>query len=116
MEAAQARRAVAAATLTVSTLGLEVDDAVVLNDSNRLVVRLTPCDVVARVVPPTSLAPAAARASWLSGVSRSSLARPLSMAKSIWPMPCGASPSGASTVCWPKAAPGWLGHLLKLIL
>ena len=69
MEAAQARRAVAAATITVSTLGLEVDDAVVLNDSNRLVVRLTPCDVVARVVPPTSLAPAAARASWLSGVT-----------------------------------------------
>jgi aminoglycoside phosphotransferase (APT) family kinase protein len=46
---------------------LAVDDAVVLSDSNRLVVRLTPCDVVARVVPPASLAPAAARASWLSG-------------------------------------------------
>jgi aminoglycoside phosphotransferase (APT) family kinase protein len=34
---------------TASELGLAVDDAVVLNDSNRLVVRLTPCDVVARV-------------------------------------------------------------------
>jgi aminoglycoside phosphotransferase (APT) family kinase protein len=34
---------------TASALGLAVDDAVVLSDSNRLVVRLTPCDVVARV-------------------------------------------------------------------
>lgn len=32
-------------------LGLVVDDAVVLNDSNRLVLRLLPCDVVARVGP-----------------------------------------------------------------
>jgi aminoglycoside phosphotransferase (APT) family kinase protein len=36
---------------TASALGLAVDNAVVLNDSNRLVVRLMPCDVVARVVP-----------------------------------------------------------------
>jgi len=36
---------------TASALGLVVDDAVVLNDSNRVVVRLMPCDVVARVVP-----------------------------------------------------------------
>jgi hypothetical protein len=34
---------------TASALGLTVDDAVVLSDSNRLVVRLKPCDVVARV-------------------------------------------------------------------
>jgi Ser/Thr protein kinase RdoA (MazF antagonist) len=47
------RQAVAAATATASTLGLAVDDAVVLNDSNRLVVRLTPCDTVARVTPLT---------------------------------------------------------------
>lgn len=47
------RQAVAAATATASTLGLPVDDAVVLNDSNRLVVRLTPCDTVARVTPLT---------------------------------------------------------------
>lgn len=36
---------------TASALGLSVDSAVVLNDSNRLVVRLMPCDAVARVVP-----------------------------------------------------------------
>ena len=36
---------------TASAVGLAVDNAVVLNDSNRLVVRLMPCDVVARVVP-----------------------------------------------------------------
>lgn len=51
MRAAEARRAVAAAMATASALGLEVDDAVVLNDSNRLVVRLTPCDTVVRVTP-----------------------------------------------------------------
>lgn len=51
MQAAQAQRAVAAAMSTASALGLPVDDAVVLSDSNRLVVRLTPCDVVARVAP-----------------------------------------------------------------
>jgi aminoglycoside phosphotransferase (APT) family kinase protein len=36
---------------TASALGLAVDDAVVLSDSNRLVVRLMPCDVVARIAP-----------------------------------------------------------------
>ena len=36
---------------TAAALRLEVDDAVVLNDSNRLVVRLLPCDTVARVSP-----------------------------------------------------------------
>jgi hypothetical protein len=36
---------------TASALDLVVDDAVVLNDSNRLVLRLLPCDVVARVAP-----------------------------------------------------------------
>ena len=50
---AVARKAVAAAIAAVSALGLEVDDAVVLNDSNRLVLRLTPCDTVARVTPLT---------------------------------------------------------------
>ena len=48
-----------AAIATASTLDLAVDDAVVLNDSNRLVVRLTPCDVVARVTPVTHFASAA---------------------------------------------------------
>lgn len=43
----------AAAWSTAAELGLAVDDATVLNDSNRLVVRLTPCDLVARVTPLT---------------------------------------------------------------
>jgi aminoglycoside phosphotransferase (APT) family kinase protein len=51
MEAAEAQRAVAAAMSTASALGLAVEDAAVLNDSNRLVVHLIPCDVVARVTP-----------------------------------------------------------------
>ena len=58
MEAAGARRAVDAAISTVSSLDLTVDDAVVLSDSNRLVVRLTPCDIVARVTPMTDFASA----------------------------------------------------------
>ena len=53
MQAAEVRRAVAAAMTVASAAGLAVDDAVVLNDSNRLVVRLTPCDMVARVTPMT---------------------------------------------------------------
>lgn len=36
MEAAEARRAVAAAMATASELDLAVDDAIVLSDSNRL--------------------------------------------------------------------------------
>lgn len=51
MQAAERRRARVAAMSTASALGLAVDDAVVLSDSNRLVVRLTPCDVVARIAP-----------------------------------------------------------------
>lgn len=51
MRAAEARRAVAAAMSTASALDLAVDDAIVLSDSNRLVVRLTPCDTVVRVTP-----------------------------------------------------------------
>ena len=58
MQAAEARRAVAAAMSTASALDLAVDDAVVLSDSNRLVVRLTPCDIVARVTPMTHFASA----------------------------------------------------------
>lgn len=61
MQAADARCAVAAAVSTATALGLVVDDAVVLNDSNRLVVRLTPCDIVARVTPLTHHAGSAER-------------------------------------------------------
>ena len=53
MESTHARRAVAAAMSTASEFDLAVDDVIVLNDSNRLVIRLTPCDTVARVTPMT---------------------------------------------------------------
>jgi hypothetical protein len=51
MESAEVQRAVAAAMSTASALDLVVDDAVVLNNSNRLVAHLPPCDTVARVSP-----------------------------------------------------------------
>jgi hypothetical protein len=51
MQASQASRAMAAAKSTASSLGLAVDGAIVLHDSNKLTVRLLPCDVVARVAP-----------------------------------------------------------------
>ncbi|MGH3626153.1 MAG: phosphotransferase family protein [Sciscionella sp.] len=43
--------AVAAATSVAASLGLPVSDAIVLHNSNKLAVRLTPCDVFARVAP-----------------------------------------------------------------
>jgi hypothetical protein len=51
MKASEVPRAVAAGMSTASSLDLRVDDAVVLHDSNRLAVRLLPCDVLARVAP-----------------------------------------------------------------
>ncbi len=51
MKASEVPRAVAAGVSTASALDLRVDDAVVLNDSNRLTLRLLPCDVVSRVAP-----------------------------------------------------------------
>ncbi|RKS09102.1 phosphotransferase family enzyme [Nocardiopsis sp. Huas11] len=51
MQTSEAARAVAAATAIASSLGLAVDDAVVLHDSNKLTLRLLPCDVLARVAP-----------------------------------------------------------------
>ena len=51
MQASEVPRAVAAATSTASALDLTVDDAIVLHDSNRLALRLLPCDVLARVAP-----------------------------------------------------------------
>ncbi|MFE1168407.1 phosphotransferase enzyme family protein [Nocardiopsis sp. NPDC058789] len=44
-------RAVASATAVATSLGLRTDDAVVLHRSNRLTLRLSPCDVLARVAP-----------------------------------------------------------------
>jgi aminoglycoside phosphotransferase (APT) family kinase protein len=51
MQASEVPRAVAAAMSTASSLGLTVDDAIVLQDSNKLTLRLLPCDVLARVAP-----------------------------------------------------------------
>ena len=51
MQASGVRRGVAAALSTASSLGLTADDAVVLHNSNKLSVRLLPCDVLARVAP-----------------------------------------------------------------
>ena len=51
MQASEVSRAVAAAMSTASSLDLTVDDAIVLHDSNKLTLRLLPCDVVARVAP-----------------------------------------------------------------
>ncbi|MET7334733.1 aminoglycoside phosphotransferase family protein [Nonomuraea sp. NPDC005650] len=41
----------AAAMSIASSLGLAADDAIVLHDSNKLTLRLLPCDVLARVAP-----------------------------------------------------------------
>ena len=49
MEPSELRRAVAAAISTASELDLPADDAVVLHDSNRVALRLMPCDILARV-------------------------------------------------------------------
>jgi Ser/Thr protein kinase RdoA (MazF antagonist) len=51
MKASDVPRAVAAGMATGSGINLRVDDAVVLQNSNRLAVRLLPCDVLARVAP-----------------------------------------------------------------
>ncbi|MFF3336254.1 phosphotransferase enzyme family protein [Streptomyces sp. NPDC002888] len=51
MQASEASCAVAAAMSTASSLGLTVDDVIVLHDSNKLTLRLLPCDVLARVAP-----------------------------------------------------------------
>jgi aminoglycoside phosphotransferase (APT) family kinase protein len=51
MQASELPRAVAAAMSTAASLGLTVDDAIVLHDSNKLTLRLLPCDVLARVAP-----------------------------------------------------------------
>ncbi len=49
MKTSEVPRAVAVGMSTASALGLLVDDAVVVHDSNRIAVRLLPCDVLARV-------------------------------------------------------------------
>ena len=49
MQSSEVSRAVAAAMSTASALDLTVDDASVLHNSNKLALRLLPCDVFARV-------------------------------------------------------------------
>jgi Phosphotransferase enzyme family len=49
MQPSEIQRALAAAMSTASALDLTVDDAIVLHNSNKLAVRLLPCDVLARV-------------------------------------------------------------------
>ncbi|MDR2983259.1 MAG: aminoglycoside phosphotransferase family protein [Nocardiopsaceae bacterium] len=44
-------RAIAAATSVAASLDLPASDAAVLHNSNKLALRLTPCDVLARVAP-----------------------------------------------------------------
>ncbi len=51
MEASELSRAKAAAMAIASSLDLAVDDAVLLHNSNKLALRLLPCDVLARVAP-----------------------------------------------------------------
>jgi aminoglycoside phosphotransferase (APT) family kinase protein len=49
MQTVDLARAIWAATSVASSLGLPADDAIVLHNSNKLALRLTPCDVLARV-------------------------------------------------------------------
>ncbi|MEU9788483.1 phosphotransferase [Streptomyces phaeochromogenes] len=51
MQASERSRATTAAKSIASSLDLAVDDAIILNDSNKLTLRLLPCDVLARVAP-----------------------------------------------------------------
>ena len=51
MQASEVPRAMAAAMATAASLDLTVDDTIVLHDSNKLTLRLLPCDVLARVAP-----------------------------------------------------------------
>ena len=49
MKASEVQRAVAAAVSIAAALDLTVDDAIVLHNSNKLALRVLPCDVFARV-------------------------------------------------------------------
>ncbi|MFF8101450.1 phosphotransferase [Streptomyces sp. NPDC016640] len=51
MQASEVRRATAAALSAASALGLTAEGATVLHDSNKVTLRLLPCDVLARVAP-----------------------------------------------------------------
>ena len=51
MNKSDIKRATAAATSIAASLDLPVSEAIVLHNSNKLALRLTPCDVFARVAP-----------------------------------------------------------------
>lgn len=51
MQPSEVRRAIEAASATASELGLYVEDTDVIHNSDRIAVRLIPCDVLARVGP-----------------------------------------------------------------
>jgi Ser/Thr protein kinase RdoA (MazF antagonist) len=51
MRASEGGRAIASAVSIASSLGLTADGAIVVSDSNKLILRLLPCDVLARVAP-----------------------------------------------------------------
>jgi len=51
MEMSDVTRAIAAATSIAASLDLPASDAIVLHNSNKLALRLKPCDVFARVAP-----------------------------------------------------------------
>jgi hypothetical protein len=51
MQASEVAGAVAAVMSIASALDLTVDDAIVLNNSNKLTLRVLPCDVLVRVAP-----------------------------------------------------------------
>ena len=51
VQASEVPRAMAAAMSIASSRGLAVDNAIVLQDSNKLTLRLLPCDALARVAP-----------------------------------------------------------------
>lgn len=51
MEASQVELAIELASATVRELGLPVRDAIVVHNSDRIAVRFTPCDVLARIAP-----------------------------------------------------------------
>ncbi|MFC9464614.1 phosphotransferase [Streptomyces coelicoflavus] len=59
MEPSELRRAIEAGRATAAELGLEVTDVAVVHDSDRVALRLLPCDVLARVAPAGQLADSA---------------------------------------------------------
>ncbi|MGC5565521.1 phosphotransferase [Streptomyces sp. FR-108] len=56
MEPVELRRAVAAGRVTASEMGLRVDEVTVLHNSDRVALRLIPCDALVRVAPLPQLA------------------------------------------------------------